>query len=120
MPKHGKKYIEAEKKSAKPPASLPDEAIDLLKQVAFANFDETVEVHARLGIDPRQADQTVRSTVILPHGTGKIVRVLVFAAGEAERVARGAGGRDVGAGGEKERTQLESTPATNSYCVFFF
>src|SRR3712207_6740327 len=91
MPKHGKKYIEAEKKSAKPPASLPDEAIDLLKQVAFAGFDETLEVHARLGIDPRQADQTVRSTVVLPHGTGKQVRVLVFAAGDAERIAREAG-----------------------------
>ena len=57
------------------------------QEIAFAGFDETVEVHARLGIDPRQADQAVRSTVILPHGTGKIVRVLVFAAGEAERIA---------------------------------
>ncbi|MGH2617599.1 MAG: 50S ribosomal protein L1, partial [Thermomicrobiales bacterium] len=63
----------------------------LLKDVSFANFDETVEVHARLGIDPRQADQAVRSTVVLPHGTGKIVRVLVFAAGEAERIAKDAG-----------------------------
>ena len=91
MPKHGKKYIEAEKKVDPTQAYRPDEAIDLLKQVAFANFDETVEVHARLGIDPRQADQTVRSTVVLPHGTGRQVRVLVFAAGDAERIAREAG-----------------------------
>jgi large subunit ribosomal protein L1 len=59
--------------------------------MAYANFDETVEVHARLGIDPRQADQSIRTTVTLPHGTGKVVRVLVFAAGEAERIAREAG-----------------------------
>ena len=75
----------------------PDEAVALLKEIAFANFDETIEVHARLGIDPRQADQTVRSTVVLPHGTGKTVRVLVFAQGEAERIAREAGADYVGA-----------------------
>jgi large subunit ribosomal protein L1 len=74
----------------------PDEAVSLLKEIAFANFDETIEVHARLGIDPRQADQSVRSSVVLPHGTGKIVRVLVFAAGEAERAAREAGADYVG------------------------
>jgi large subunit ribosomal protein L1 len=74
----------------------PDEAVSLLKEIAFANFDETIEVHARLGIDPRQADQSVRSSVVLPHGTGKIVRVLVFAAGEAERSAREAGADYVG------------------------
>ena len=91
MPKHGKKFIEAQKKIDPQRLYAPDEAIPLLKEVAFANFDETVEVHARLGIDPRQADQTVRSTVVLPHGTGKTVRVLVFAAGEAERIARDAG-----------------------------
>jgi large subunit ribosomal protein L1 len=67
-----------------------------LKEIATANFDETVEIHARLGIDPRQADQTVRSTVVLPGGTGKTVRVLVFAQGEAERVARDAGADYVG------------------------
>ena len=80
MPKHGKKFTEAQKKIDPQNLYGPDEAIALLKDVAFANFDETVEVHARLGIDPRQADQTVRSTVVLPHGTGKTVRVLVFAA----------------------------------------
>jgi len=91
MPKHGKKYVEAEKKVDPQQLYAPDEGVTLLKEISFANFDETVEVHARLGIDPRQADQTVRSTVVLPHGTGKIVRVLVFAAGEAERIARDAG-----------------------------
>ena len=91
MPKHGKKYLEAGKKIESDKLYAPDEAVSLLRDVAFANFDETIEVHARLGIDPRQADQTVRSTVVLPHGTGKTVRVLVFAAGEAERVAREAG-----------------------------
>lgn len=91
MPKHGKKYLDAEKKVDAERLYSADDAIALLKEIAFAKFDETVEVHARLGIDPRQADQAVRSTVILPHGTGKIVRVLVFAAGEAERIARDAG-----------------------------
>src|SRR3954470_9171339 len=97
MPNHGKKFLEASKKVDSERLYAPDEAVSLLKEVAFANFDETVEVHARLGIDPRQADQTVRSTVVLPHGTGKTVRVLVFAAGEADRVARDAGADYVGA-----------------------
>jgi large subunit ribosomal protein L1 len=96
MPKHGKKYREAEKRVDVDRLYAPEEGIALLKEIAFANFDETVEVHARLGIDPRQADQTVRSTVVLPHGTGKTVRVLVFAAGEAERIARDAGADYVG------------------------
>lgn len=91
MPKHGKKYQEAAKKVDETRLYSADEAVALMKEIAFANFDETVEVHARLGIDPRQADQTVRSTVVLPHGTGKQVRVLVFAAGDAERIAREAG-----------------------------
>ncbi len=87
MPKHGKKYLEAAKKVDDERLYLPDEAVALLKEVSWANFDETVEAHIRLGIDPRQSDQTVRSTVVLPAGTGRQVRVLVFAAGEAERVA---------------------------------
>src|SRR5215217_2887500 len=91
MPKHGKKYLEAGKKIEPDKLYAPNEAVSLLRDISLANFDETIEVHARLGIDPRQADQTVRSTVVLPHGTGKTVRVLVFAAGEAERVAREAG-----------------------------
>ncbi|HEY8445954.1 MAG TPA: 50S ribosomal protein L1 [Thermomicrobiales bacterium] len=96
MPKHGKKYLTAVQKVEQGRLYLPEEAVPLLKEISFANFDESVEVHARLGIDPRQADQTVRSNVILPHGTGKQVRVLVFAQGEAERIARDAGADYVG------------------------
>lgn len=91
MARHGKKYLEAAKKVDEDKEYLPAEALSLIKEIAYAGFDETVEVHARLGIDPRQADQAVRSTVTLPHGTGKGVRVLVFAAGEGERIALEAG-----------------------------
>lgn len=97
MPKHGKKYNLAATKVDREREYTPDDAITLLKQVAFANFDESIEIHANLGIDPRQADQTVRSNVILPHGTGKVVRVLVFAQGEAERIARESGADYAGA-----------------------
>jgi len=95
MPKHGKKYNAA---AARVEDRLYEarEAVTLLKEVSFANFDETVEVHFRLGIDPRQADQTVRSTVVLPAGTGKITRVLVFAVGDAARLAEEAGADYVG------------------------
>jgi len=96
MAKHGKQYEDAIKQIEEEREYFPEEAITLLKRVAFAKFDETLELHARLGIDPRQADQIVRSNVVLPHGTGKPVRVLVFAAGEAERVAREAGADHVG------------------------
>lgn len=105
MPKHGKKYQEAAKKVEHGREYSPDDAIALLKSIAFANFDETVEVHANLGIDPRQADQTVRSNVILPHGTGKVVRVLVFAQGEAERIASEAGADY--AGGDELIAQIQ-------------
>jgi large subunit ribosomal protein L1 len=87
----GKKYIEAAKLVDEGRQYTVEEASGLIKKVAFANFDETIEIHARLGIDPRQADQAVRSTVTLPHGSGRQVRVLVFAAGEAERAALEAG-----------------------------
>lgn len=96
MPKHGKKYEAAAARIDAEKLYGADEAIALLKEISTANFDETLEVHARLGIDPRQADQTVRSTVVLPGGTGKTVRVLVFAQGDAERVARDAGADYVG------------------------
>jgi large subunit ribosomal protein L1 len=91
MAKHGKKYQEAVKKVDAEKLYTVEEASSLLKDVAYANFDEAVELHARLGIDPRQADQTVRSNVVLPHGSGRQVRVLVFASGEAERAALDAG-----------------------------
>jgi large subunit ribosomal protein L1 len=96
MPRHGKKYLEAAKKVNRDQEYIPDQAITLLRSITFAGFDESIEVHANLGIDPRQADQTVRTTVALPHGTGKIVRVLVFAQGEAERFATEAGADFVG------------------------
>jgi large subunit ribosomal protein L1 len=91
MVRHGKKFREAEGKLEAGRLYTPDDAVAMVKQVAWASFDETVEVHFRLGIDPRQADQNVRTTAVLPHGTGKVVRVLVFASGEAERVALEAG-----------------------------
>jgi large subunit ribosomal protein L1 len=91
MPKPGKKYLQAANKVDGHRLYTPDDAIALLKEVAFANFDERVEIHANLGIDPRQADQAVRSSVVLPHGSGRVVRILVFAAGEAERAALDAG-----------------------------
>lgn len=91
MAKHGKKYMEALKKVDDDRLYTVEEASTLVKEIAFANFDESLELHARLGIDPRQADQVVRSNVVLPHGSGSQVRVLVFAAGEAERVALDAG-----------------------------
>ncbi len=97
MPKHGKKYRAAV-------ATIPRdtvfgdarEALQLVKDSSFAKFDETVEVAVRLGVDPRHADQIVRGTVVLPHGTGKSVRVLVFAQGDKVREAQEAGADYVG------------------------
>ena len=87
MPKRGKKYQEAAKLIEQDRAYAPDEAMELVRKVSYSKFDATVEVHLKMGVDPRHADQQVRSTVSLPHGTGKQVRVLVFAEGESERVA---------------------------------
>lgn len=94
---HGKQYLEALKKVDRQQLYAPEDAVKLLKQIAFTKFDSTVEVHLRLGIDPRHADQTIRTTVALPHGTGKSVRVLVFAQGDAALAARDAGADYVGA-----------------------
>ncbi|HRE48604.1 MAG TPA: 50S ribosomal protein L1 [Aggregatilineales bacterium] len=91
MAKHGKKYLEAAKKVETGKHYSLDEAVKLLKEITFTKFNETVELHARLGIDPRQSDQNIRTTVLLPAGLGKTVRVLVFAEGEAARIAEGAG-----------------------------
>ena len=96
MAKHGKKYDQAIKLVEADKFYSPEEASSLVKKIAYANFDETVEVHFKLGIDPRHADQQVRSTASLPHGTGKQVRVIVFAEGDAARVAREQGIEDVG------------------------
>jgi large subunit ribosomal protein L1 len=95
--KHGKKYREALAKVDRARFYLPEEAIRLVKETSYASFDATVEVHMRLGIDPRHADQNIRTTVALPHGTGKTVRVLVFAQGEAAQAAQAAGADYVGA-----------------------
>ncbi|RIK42608.1 MAG: 50S ribosomal protein L1 [Chloroflexi bacterium] len=96
MVKHGKKYQEAAKLIEDDRLYSPTDAVALLRRMPERGFDETVEVHFRLGIDPRQADQTVRSTVVLPHGTGKEPRVLVFAVGDAARIAQEAGADYVG------------------------
>jgi len=91
MPKRGKKYLEAAKKIDRKRLYSPEEAIKLVKETAYTNFDATVELHMRLSVDPRHADQQVRGTVVLPHGLGKTVRVLVFAQGEGARLAKEAG-----------------------------
>jgi large subunit ribosomal protein L1 len=91
MAKHGKKYLEAAKKVERDRNYAPSEAIALVKQTAYTKFDSTVEVHLRLGVDPRHADQQVRDVVVLPHGLGKTVRVLVFAQGDGANLAREAG-----------------------------
>lgn len=95
-PKHGKKYQAALAKVDSERLYTPEEAITLVKEIAYTKFDSTVEVHMRLGIDPRHADQNIRTTVALPHGTGKTVRVLVFAQGEAAAAAQEAGADFVG------------------------
>jgi len=96
MARHGKRYRAALSNVDRSKRYPLDEAIRLAAESAKAKFDETMEMAVRLGVDPRQADQNVRGTVILPHGTGKSVRVLVFAKGEKEREAREAGADYVG------------------------
>jgi large subunit ribosomal protein L1 len=93
MPKHGKKYAKAFAgvPAKEAPVNDASEAVKIVKEKAFAKFDETVEVAVRLGVDPRHADQVVRGTVVLPHGTGKSVRVLVIAQGEKVKEAEDAG-----------------------------
>ena len=92
----GKKFTDATKKFDRDQLFTPVEALALAKSLASAKFDETVEFAARLGVDPRKADQMVRGTVALPSGTGKDVRVAVFANGEAAQAARDAGAEFVG------------------------
>jgi large subunit ribosomal protein L1 len=93
---HGKKYLDAAKLVDPERLYPPDEAAELVRQTTTVNFDATIEVHVRLGIDPRHADQMVRGTVVLPHGTGKVVRVAVFAQGEKAQEALRAGADEVG------------------------
>jgi large subunit ribosomal protein L1 len=96
MARHGKKYREAAK-LVEPERRYPiDEASELLPKVSITKFDATVEAHLRLGIDPRHADQLVRGTVVLPHGTGRVTRVIVFAQGEKAQEALRSGADEVG------------------------
>jgi large subunit ribosomal protein L1 len=96
MAKHGKKYQEAEKLIERNKAYDPEEAIGLAKKTSYAKFDQTVELHLRMGVDPRHADQQVRGIALLPNGLGKPLRVLVFAQGEAQKIAQDAGADSVG------------------------
>mgnify|MGYP000941611951 CR=1 FL=1 len=95
--KRGKKYLESLKQIDRTKLYEPTEALELIKKIASAKFDETVEAHIRLGVDSRHADQQVRGAVVLPHGTGKTVRVLVFAKGDKATEAEQAGADYVGA-----------------------
>ena len=105
--KHGKRYVEAAKKIDPFEYYDPLKAMELVIDTATAKFDETVEVHLRMGVDSRHADQQIRGTVILPHGTGKTVRVLVFAKGQKEEEAKEAGADYVGAEDLAEKIQKE-------------
>jgi len=96
MPKHGRKYLEALAKIDRSQRYDPTEAVKLVKEVSFVKFDETVELHLRTGLDPRNADQQLRGTVVLPHGLGKDVNVVVFAEGEGAKLAEEAGADHVG------------------------
>ncbi len=96
MGTHGKKYQEAAKLVERDRAYAPDDAAALLRRTSVVAFDASVEAHIRLGVDPRHADQMVRGTVVLPHGTGKRVRAIVFAQGEKAQEALRAGADEVG------------------------
>jgi len=106
--KRGKKYQDSVKLYDKSKLYDVKEAVELVQKTAKANFDETVEVSVRLGVDPRHADQQVRGTVVLPHGTGKTVKVLVFAKGEKAKEAEESGADFVGAEELVEKIQKEN------------
>jgi large subunit ribosomal protein L1 len=105
MAKRGKKYLEALKKIEPDRKYGLQEGLALLKEVSYVNFDETIDIAVRLGVDPRKADQMIRGSVTLPHGTGKSVTVLVFAKGEKEKEALDAGADYVGAEDYAEKIQ---------------
>ena len=105
MQKHGKKYDAAAKQVEPRPYNLSD-AVPLLQKVKFTKFDETVELHLRLGVDPKHADQMVRGTIVLPHGLGKSKKVLVIASGDKQREAQEAGADFVG--GEDMVTKIQT------------
>ena len=116
--KHGKKYIDAAKLIENNKTYDPTEALELCCKTATAKFDETVELHVRLGVDSRHADQQVRGAVVLPNGTGKNVRVIAIAKGDAAKAAEAAGAQEVGdddliakiAGGYLDFDVLVTTP----------
>src|ERR1700681_4502159 len=114
MSKHGKKYEAAAKQVEPRPYNLND-AVPLLQKVKFTKFDETVELHLRLGVDPKDADQMVRGTIVLPHGLGKAKKVLVIASGEKQREAQAAGADYVG--GEDMVTKIQTENWTDSDAV---
>jgi large subunit ribosomal protein L1 len=108
MPKRGKKYQDSMKSFDKIKLYDLDDAVTVMLSTAKANFDETIEAHVKLGVDSRHADQQVRGAVVLPHGTGKTVRVLVFAKGDKAKEAEEAGAEYVGEGELADKIQKES------------
>jgi large subunit ribosomal protein L1 len=106
MADHGKKYEQAAALVDRTRAYAPDEAVELLKQTTYVSFDASAEAHIRLGVDPRHADQMVRGTVVLPHGTGKRITAVVFAQGEKAQEALRAGADEVG--GEDLAKRIEA------------
>ncbi|MGH2500640.1 MAG: 50S ribosomal protein L1 [Candidatus Limnocylindria bacterium] len=96
MQKHGKRYRALAEKVDRDRAYLPEEGVALVRETSAAKFDTTVELHLRMGVDPRHADQMVRGAAVLPHGTGKAVRVIAFAQGDRARDAKAAGADEVG------------------------
>lgn len=108
MPKHGKKYQDSIKTVDKLKLYDLEEAVEVMLGTAKANFDETIEAHVKLGVDSRHADQQVRGAVVLPHGTGKTVRVLVFAKGDKAKEASEAGAEYVGEAELADKIQKEN------------
>lgn len=108
MPKRGKKYQESAKLVDRATLYEPEQAVDLLSQTAKAKFDETVELHVKLGVDGRHADQQVRGAIVLPHGTGKSKKVLVFAKGDKVAEAEAAGADYVGSDEFVQKIQKEN------------
>src|SRR6202789_4639150 len=107
--KSGKKYTAALKQVESKPYAL-DEAVPLIKKIKFAKFDETVELHMRLGVDPKHADQMVRGTVVLPNGLGKTKKVLGLASGDKLREAEAAGADYVGGARMAPRSRMRTGP----------